>query len=218
MSITDHVAILANSALATPLPNKLKDGHPLEHFALLAFAPNAESDLLAMITERATASFGALHPDISMSVETNASRKKPLPGIPGDWLVVRGVSRFAPEIYGADGVQVTITPESTNAIRQLFYAGRRVRVTLAAWAWSHPSGKRGISFNLNGIMDAGPGERLPIGNNSSAAFAGHAQQGQAAPQQPAPQSANPFGGAQQAAANPFAQAANAPQSANPFAK
>jgi len=215
MSITDHVAILANSALATPLANKLKDGHPLEHFALLAFAPDAQVDLLAMITERATASFGALHPDISLSVETNASRKKPLPGIPGDWLVVRGVSRFAPEIYGADGVQVTITPESTNAIRQLFYAGRRVRVTLAAWAWSHPSGKRGISFNLNGIMDAGPGERLPIGNNSGAAFAGHAQQGQPAPQQA---TANPFGGAQQATANPFAQAANAPQSANPFAK
>ena len=217
--ISDHIAILTHFALATPQANKLKAGNPLEFFALLAMAPEAGSDLQAIAQGAAQNLFGGLHPDVQVGVERNSARKKPLPGIPADWFIIRAVTRFAPEVYSAKGEQLRQdTPDGQAAIKSTFYAGKRVRANLTAFPWTHPQGGRGVSFNLAGIMDAGQGgERLSIGNDSASAFAKFADPKAAAP---APASQSPAAvptpaNTPASAANPFAQGAAA---ANPFAQ
>lgn len=225
--ISDHIAILTHSSLATAQANKLKAGNPLEFFALLAFAPEAGPDLQAVALAAAQPNFGGLHADVSVGVERNSARKKPLPGIPGDWFIVRAVTRFAPEVYSAAGEQLRQdTPDGQSAIKTTFYAGKRVRANVTGYAWTHAQGGRGVSFNLAGIMDAGQGgDRLSIGNDSASTFAKFANPNAPAPipasQSPAPaQTASPFGASQQQTAQPAQQAnpfAQATGSANPFA-
>jgi hypothetical protein len=106
----------------------------------------------------------------------------------------------------------------------VFYAGKRVRAALNAFAWNF-KGKDGISFNPNGLMDAGEeGERLNIGLGATVnAFAAYANPNAVTAQPPGTNAqeasapagqGNPFGQQQQAAASTGAAA----QEANPFAQ
>lgn len=228
--ITDHVAILASHALAQQAANELKGGK-LEYYAVVAFPPAAGADIMALMASVATGG------DISKyehSVKQNQHTKKPIVGIPGDWLIVRAATQFPPYIADAAGAQLSqADPAQQAAIRSVFYAGKRVRAAINAYAWNF-KGKDGISFNIDGVMDAGEaGERLNIGQGATVnAFAAHANPN--AVTQPAPgtnaQTANtpaaqgnPFGGtpatqtaAPAASVDPFAQAPAA--NANPFAQ
>lgn len=206
-NLIDHVAILTHSALAQAVPNKLKGGR-MEYYAVIAFPPAASTALHELC--KAT---GAMGPGVQVGVETNAARKSPIPGIPADWFVVRGATQFAPFIADEAGTQLDQSnSEHAAKIRQQFYAGKRVRAAFSAYHWSHPTGGKGISFNVDGVMAVEDGERLAVGNGEMLnVFAQHAQA--------------PAAGA--AAANPFAGAAPAPApapvaaapvaSANPFA-
>ena len=222
MSISDHIAILTHAALAVPVPNKLKPAQPLEYYAVIAYPPTAANDLQAIALNAASAMFGGLN-GVAVGVKRNQDFDKPLPGVPGEWFIVRAASKFAPEIYAADGVQLLqSTPDGQARIRQEFFAGKRVRVNLTAYAWTYGKDKKGVSFNLPGLMDAGEGgDRLPMGNDSASAFAKHAN-ANAAPAQTIAQSPVAKVSAAAAAAastafdaNPFAQVAPSPS--NPFA-
>ena len=225
--ITSHVAILASHALATTAANELKGGK-LEYYAVLAFPPSAGADLFALMQSVAAGG------DVSKyehSVKQNQHTKKPIAGIPADWLIVRAATQYPPYIADATGAQLDqATPAGQAAIRSTFYAGKRVRAALNAFSWNF-KGKDGISFNPNGLMDAGEeGERLNIGLGATVnAFAAYANPNAAPAVQPdanaqeaaAPaQQANPFGATQTAApaasADPFAQ--RPPANANPFAQ
>lgn len=223
-NLIDHVAILTSSALATPQVNKLKPGRGPEYYAVIAFPPAAGLALQALCQQVAT-----LTADVQVNVKPNASTKKPIVGIPGDWLIVRASTQYAPYIADVSGKQlVQDNPADAAAIRQQFYAGKRVRAALSAFAWSHATGGKGVSFNVDGIMAVEDGERLAIGNgamvNAFEKFAQPAAAGgttgaqnpfatthAAAAPAPAPApavaapAANPF--AQPATASPFAQAA-----------
>lgn len=223
MAITDHIAILAHSALVAKVKNKNNDR--MEFYAVLAFPPSAANDLMSVFTDRTN---GAPLGNFKISVSTNAQSKKPIAGVPGDWFVVRSATQYAPFLSDVQGVQLDQDDVAQHGtIRQTFYAGKRVRASISAWSWVNKTGEHGLSLNLHGIMDAGvEGERLAIGNSAANAFAQHAKpnaQGAADvlsnTPAAAPATANPFGGPQTAAAssaNPFQQAAPA-ASTNPFA-
>lgn len=216
-NLIDHVAILTSSALAIPQVNKLKPGRGPEFYAVIAFPPAAGQALMAICQAA-----GTLAPDVQVNVKPNASTKKPIVGIPGDWLIVRAATQYAPYVADESGKQLLQDkPEDSAKIRQGFYAGKRVRAALSAFAWNHPTGGKGISFNIDGVMAVEDGERLAIGNGAMVnAFEKFAQAPAAAA------AANPFApiapavepgivvGAS-AAANPFAAAGTA--AANPFA-
>lgn len=231
MSLMDHVAILTHSALDVAKVNRLKDTKPLEYFAVLAFPPAAGAELQALCQQVAGGPLGAYE----IGITTNAQKgQKQLPGIPGDWFVVRAATQYAPYVAGADGTQLEQgNPAHANIIRTAFYAGKKVRAALTAFTWNYKNTKQGISFNLQGIMDAGEeSERMNIGVGVTAnAFAAYGKPGAVtgnvaamnanAETRPA-NNGNPFaagGNAQPAAApaaqsgNPFAQAAG---SNNPF--
>lgn len=216
-NLIDHVAILTSSALATPQVNKLKPARGPEYYAVIAFPPAAGLALQALCQQVAT-----LTADVQVNVKPNASTKKPIVGIPPDWLIVRASTQYAPYIADVSGKQlVQDNPADAAAIRQQFYAGKRVRAALSAFAWSHATGGKGVSFNVDGIMAVEDGERLAIGNgamvNAFEKFAQPAAAGAVAG------STSPFAGAAPApapaaaapapAANPFAQ----PATASPFA-
>lgn len=209
-NLIDHVAILTHSALAQAVPNKLKGGR-MEFYAVIAFPPAAGEALHELC--KAT---GAMGPGVQVNVKPNASGSKPIPGVPGDWLIVRAATQYAPFIADESGKQLEQTnPEHQALIRQQFYAGKRVRAAFSAFAWSHATGGKGISFNIDGVMAVEDGERLAVGNGAMVnAFAQHARPGAAT-------------GTPQGAANPFAtpHAAAAPAAtpapaanANPFAQ
>lgn len=238
MALSDHIAILTHASLATAVLNKLNPNKAPEYFALFAFPPEAGADLQAAALAAAQPMFGGLS-NVQIGVKRNSQAKTPLPGIPGDWFVVRAASQFAPEVYSAKGeLLLQSTPDGLSAIHQTFFAGKKIRANLSAYAWTYGKDGRGVSFNLAGLMDAGVGgDRLPIGNDSGSAFAKHANPnappsttinqspasatgavgdpfgGNAQPQQAAQQqAAQP----QQASADPFAQASGNAV-ANPFA-
>ncbi|WP_298379337.1 ssDNA-binding protein [uncultured Bradyrhizobium sp.] len=221
-NLIDHVAILTSSALASAQVNKLKPGRGPEFYAVIAFPPAAGAALHALCLQVAT-----LTADIQVNVKPNASTKKPIVGIPPDWLIVRASTQYAPYVADESGKQLMQdVPTDAAKIRQCFYAGKRVRAALSAFAWSHATGGKGVSFNIDGVMAVEDGERLAIGNgamvNAFEKFAQPAAAGAVAG------SANPFAGASTgnaaapaaapapaANANPFAAAATA--GANPFA-
>jgi hypothetical protein len=228
--LTQFVSILAQSALATPVTNKIKASQPLEFYARIAFPPEAIAALMEMVQAAAGAAFGGLHPDVQHGITTNATATKPIPGIPGDWLLVRVASQYAPYVADAAGKQLPqVDPAAQGVIKTTFYPGKRVRAAISAFTWTHKTGGRGISYNLDGIMaTATDSDRLNIGTGVVAnVFQQFAQaqaaaptfaQAQAAPAQVAAfaaPTANPFGAAAPAdSANPFAQAQT---QANPFA-
>lgn len=235
MSLDNHIAIITHSSLAAAVTNKLNPTKPAEFFAQLAFPPEAGGELQTLCL---IAACGQPLTNFQIGVTTNEAKgQKQLPGVPGNYLVVRAATQYAPYIAAADGSQLDqANPQHAQVIKTAFYAGRKVRAALSAYAWNF-GGKQGISFNLNGVMDAGEeGERLNIGQGATVnAFAAHAKPGAVtgnvaamnanAETRPA-NNANPFaaagGNVQPAAApaasvqgaNPFAQAA--PAGANPF--
>jgi hypothetical protein len=209
-NLIDHIAILTNSSLAQPVPNKLKGGR-MEYYAVIAFPPAAGEALHDLC--KAT---GAMGPGVQINVKPNASGSKPIPGVPGDWLVVRAATQYAPFIADETGAQLdqaAAKPEAAEAnrarIRSEFYAGKRVRAAFSAYAWSHATGGKGISFNVDGVMAVADGERLAIGNGAMVnAFAHHAQ----------PAAAGSTAGAQSPFATTHAAAAPAAAVAQPVAK
>lgn len=242
MAITDHVAILAHSSLDAPRVNRLNPEKPASFYAQIAFPPSAGADLQALAA--AVAPGGNLA-GLEIGVKTNGSLAKPLPGIPADWFVVRSSTQFAPYVADGAGNQLDQSNPANHAtIKTHFYAGKKVRGALSAYSWEHPATRRrGISFNLQGVMAADEGERLNIGagvvvnafqqyadpSKAAAATAVPSANAQAAAAAPA---GNPFGQSSvssptnpltsapvattQQSANPFAQAT--PAGANPFAQ
>lgn len=236
-NLIDHIAILTSSALATPQVNKLKPQRGPEFYAVIAFPPAAGQALHELCKIAGTNAFGGLGADVSIRVAPNASTKKPIVGIPGDWLIVRASTQYAPYVADQSGKQLDqneVDPsdpgkaeKNRQAIRQQFYAGKRVRAALSAYGWTHPQSGKGISFNIDGVMAVEDGERLAIGNGAMVnAFEKFAQPAAAggttgaqnpfatthAAAAPAPvaapaANANPFAAAGAGAANPFAPAA-----------
>ena len=213
--ITDFVAILAHSSLAMARPNKLKPGSPPTFYAEVCFPPEAGAVLAALASAVAPGNSLAGQ---EVGVKVNAQKAKPIPGIPGDWLVVKSSTQFAPYVADVAGAQIVQGDAAANAkIQAMFYAGKKVRASVSPFAWTHAqTGRRGVSFNLTGIMEAGDAERLNIGSGMTAnAFAkyGVRADGQ---QAPAP-AANPFA-AQAPAPQPQQQVVQPAASANPFAQ
>jgi Protein of unknown function (DUF2815) len=223
MAITDHIAILAHSSLDVPRVNRLNPQKPASFYAQIAFPPSAASELAALA--QAVAPGGNLA-GLEVGVKTNGALAKPLPGIPADWFVVRSSTQFAPYVADGAGNQLDQNNPATHGmIKTQFYAGKKVRAALSAFAWTYAAtGKRGISFNLNGVMAADEGERLNIGAGVVVnAFQQYADPSKAASNVVVPganaqtvaatPAGNPFG--TQTAAQPAAQPA---ASANPFAQ
>lgn len=211
MALTDHVAILAHSSLDVPRVNRLNPQKPASFYAQIAFPPAAAGDLQALAA--AVAPGGNLA-GIEVGVKTNGQLAKPLPGIPSDWFVVRSSTQFAPYVADGAGNQLDQSnPASHATIKTQFYAGRKVRAALSAFAWTYPAtGRRGISFNLQGVMASDEGERLNIGAGVMVnAFQQYADPAKAASVTPVP-GAN----AATTAATQVAQTAAAAASANPF--
>jgi hypothetical protein len=233
MALTDHIAILTYHALAQPQQNKKKAAKPLEYFAVIAFPPTAADDLKALLLGVAP---GGSLAGVDVRVPRNSQNAKPIPGVPGDWFIIRAATQFPPHLADEAGRQLDQATQ-VGDIRLKFYPGKRVRVALSAYPWNF-QGKAGISFNLNGVMAVSDGERLNIGNQAASAFASYVDPSagasnasanpfgntasQAAPQQ----NGNPFGGSAQtgtssgstagAGADPFQQS-NRTAAANPFA-
>ena len=228
--LAGYEAILTHHAIVTPQVNKLKPGKPAEFYALIALPATAQSDLWQIIVDRATQAFGRAD-GVEHGIKTNATSKKPIPGVPGDALVVRAASQYAPEIYDADGSLLNPqNPAHLQVIKSKFFAGTRVRTILTPFHWTF-QGRNGVSFNLAGIMlvpsDA---QRLAIGGvDTAGAFKQYAQAGAgsaaAMGAASSPAAANFAAGGNPGAvatgagtANPFAQAAGgaAAGGANPF--
>lgn len=220
--LTDHIAILLYSSLDQARTNRLNPNKPAAFFAQIAFPPTAGSDLHQLVSSVAP---GGQLAGLEIGVNQASTLKKPIPGIPGDWLVVRASTQFAPTILNTQGQAVT----GSEAIRATFYPGRRIRGALSVFPWNHPTtGRKGVSFNLQGVMDAGPGERLAIGDGVTVnAFQAYAQSGGG---QATAGATNPFGGVAPSptpastATNPFASAGSGgsvgagAQNNNPFAQ
>lgn len=202
MALTDHIAILTHAALAEPVVNKKKASKPSEFYALIAFPPAAGNDLADLAKQVAP---GGNLAGLSMNVKPNSKQGKPIPGVPDDWFIVRAATQFAPYIADAHGKQMDQSTDAA-AIRTKFYAGKKIRAALTAFAWNY-DGKPGVSYNLAGVMEAGDGERLAIGNSAPAAFEKYADKS-APTTAPAPAAIgdNPFaqtGASTGATANPF---------------
>lgn len=200
--LTDHIAILLYNSLDQARINRLSPTKPPTYFAQIAFPPSAGTDLQTLITSVAP---GGSMAGLELGVHVHSSVKKPFPGIPGDWLIVRSSSQFAPTLMDQQGQPVA----GADAIKALFYPGRRIRGALTSFPWAHSAtNRKGVSFNLAGVMDAGPGERLAIGDGVTVnEFQKYATAG-SDKTAPAPGSVN----------NPFATNGTAPAANNPFAQ
>lgn len=219
--ITDHVAILTHAALAKPVQNRKKAAKPMEYYAVIAFPPSAGQDLADLA--RGVAPGGNLTGQ-RISVKPNSQKAKPIPGIPGDWLIVRAATQFAPQVYDIHGKMLE-QETAASQIQAKFYAGKKIRAAVTAFAWPDKGEGPGISYNLAGVMEVADGERLNIGNGDVAsAFGKYAQPGESAPATGT--QGNPFGAqggsppgtptAQAGGDNPFAQAGSAGSALNPF--
>lgn len=211
---TDFVAILAHSSLAAARPNRLKPGTPPTFYAEVCFPPEAAGALQALAASIAP---GGNLAGLQVGVKLNSQKTKPIPGVPGDWFVVRSSTQFAPYVADAAGQQLVQGDPAVNArIGAMFYAGKKVRAALSPFSWTF-QGRSGISFNLTGVMEAGDAERLNIGSGVTAnAFAKYANPNAAAPAAAPAQAANPF--ATPTTGTPLAQANQPSTSANPFAQ
>lgn len=238
MALDAHVAILAHSSLDKLAVNRANPEKAPSFYAQLCFPPEAGADLQAIAARVAP---GGSFDGLEVGVKLNSQVGKPVPGVPGNWFVVRASTQYAPYVADGSGAQLEQgNVAHANIIRTHFYAGKKVRAALSAFAWNHTkTGRRGISFNLDGVMAVEDGERLNIGSGVIVnAFAKHADptkavgnlpqptfsQPAAQPEQSPAAAANPFGAQTQTTAaaapagNPFAQAAPAAAAnANPFA-
>jgi|SRR5579859_660856 len=214
MSITDHIAILTHHALAQAQPNRKKAGKPLQFYSVLAFPPAAAGDLQAL--SAAVAPGGSLT-GLKVGVRRNQQLDKPIPGVPGDWFIIRASTQFPPYLADEGGNQLSQDTQQA-AIRVKFYAGKKVRAAISAFYWPNEGG--GISFDLSGVMAVSDGERLNIGNTAANAFASYVDPNVAAAQATAAQAASASttnaGTSGNRSADPFQQSAK-PTTANPFA-
>lgn len=236
MALDQHVAILAHASLDVPRVNRLNPEKPAAFYAQIAFPPAAGPDLQALAAAVAP---GGNFAGLEVGVKTNAQLAKPLPGVPSDWFVIRSSTQFAPYVADGAGNHLDQNLQANHAtIKSLFYAGKKVRASLSAFFWTHPAtGRRGISFNLQGVMAWEDSERLNIGSgvivntfnqyaDPSKAAGNVAAPGANAQTVAAQNTGNPFGGQQQqtqgaagsTSANPFAQTQTAGASNNPFAQ
>lgn len=211
MSLDSHIAILTHSSLAEATPNKKKVGNPLQFYAKIAFPPEAGADLAQLAKDVAP---GGSLSGVQVGVKTNAASDTPIPGIPGDWFIVRAATQYAPAVIARNGQRLDQETHKA-AIKAAFYPGRRIRAILSAFTWTYDK-KNGVSFNLVGVMDAGDGERMNIGTEAIVGntFAQYADA--SAPDQTGKASNgqdNPFGNA--APATAAAEPASA-SNANPF--
>lgn len=234
MALDQHVAILAHSSLDVPRVNRLNPEKPAAFYAQIAFPPSAGADLQALAAAVAP---GGSFAGLEVGVKTNGQLAKPLPGVPSDWFVIRSSTQFAPYVADGAGNHLDQNVQANHAtIKSLFYAGKKVRASLSAFFWAHPAtGRRGISFNLQGVMAWEDAERLNIGQgvivntfqqyaDPAKAAGSVATPGQNAQTVATQNTGNPFGGQQQAntgagaaqGANPFAQ--QPAGNANPFAQ
>ena len=223
-AVAGFEAILTHHSLVSAQVNKLNPGKAPEYYALLAFPAAAQQALWAVLVEKAQAEHNMAQ-GFSHGIKTNQSSGKPIVGVPGDSIMVRAASQYAPEIYDADGAKFELTnPAHIQAIKSKFHAGCRVRAILTPFGWNF-QGKKGVSFNLAGLMYVpSDAPRLSIGGaDVGGAFKKYAQAG--AGGMPANATGNPggadvqsspFGGAA-ATGNPFQQNGAAAQSGNPFA-
>lgn len=185
MAITDHVGTLVAGSFDKPQLNKLKKDAPPQFYAVVAFDPAAGA---ALGEAMATVAPGGNWAGLQHGVKKNSTLAKPYVGIPDDALIVRFSSQYAPEIYDLSGQPVAATQENSAHIRSQLFAGQRVRINGAPYAWNF-QGKQGLSFNLYGVLAVGGGERRattggsfdqylpeqsqqsqPAGNGSAAAF------------------------------------------------
>jgi len=78
--------------------------------------------------------------------------EKDLDGYDEGWHFMNVKSGYAPSVLDQRRQEI-IDPER-------IFAGCWVRVHLTAWAWSHETGGKGISFSLNSVQLVREGERL----------------------------------------------------------
>ncbi|ABR10555.1 BcepNY3gp20 [Burkholderia phage BcepNY3] len=216
--LAGYEAILTHHSIITPQINKLKPTKPAEFYALIALPAAAQADLWAILCERATSAFGHAN-NFEHGIKTNATSKKPIAGVPGDALVVRAASQYAPEIYDADGTLLNPqNPAHLQTIKAKFFAGTRVRTILTPFHWTF-QGRNGVSFNLAGIMLVpSEAQRLAIGGvDTASAFKKFAQPGTGGV--PATAGAPTDAAAAFAAGgNPDAAGGTLPANPNPFAQ
>lgn len=162
MAITDHVGILVAGSFDRPQINKLKKDAPAQYYAVVAFEPSAGADLGEAMGSVAP---GGNWQALQHGVKKNASLAKPYAGIPDDALIVRFASQFPPEIYDDQGRAVPASQDNSAHIRSQLFAGQRVRINGAPYAWNF-QGKQGLSWNLYGGMAVGGGERRAAAGGS----------------------------------------------------
>lgn len=162
MAITDHVGILVAGSFDRPQINKLKKDAPAQYFAVVAFEPSAGADLGEAM---AGVSPGGNWASVQHGVKKNSTLAKPYAGIDDNALIVRFSSQYAPEIYDQAGKIVPATQDNSPHIRSQLFAGQRVRINGAPYAWNF-QGKQGLSFNLYGVMTVGGGERRATAGGS----------------------------------------------------
>lgn len=184
MAITDHVGILVAGSFDRPQINKLKKDAPAQYYAVVAFEPSAGADLGEAMGSVAP---GGNWQALQHGVKKNAALTKPYAGIPDDALIVRFASQFAPEIYDEAGKLVPASQENSAHIRSQLFAGQRVRINGAPYAWNF-QGKQGLSWNLYGGMAVGGGERRQAAGGSFDQYLPkQTSDFEKATQQPAPQ-------------------------------
>lgn len=205
MAITDHVGTLVAGSFDRPQINKLKKDAPAQYYAVVAFEPSAGADLGDAMSGVAP---GGNWASVQHGVKKNSTLPKPYAGIDDNALIVRFSSQYAPEIYDQAGAVVPATQDNSAHIRSQLFAGQRVRINGAPYAWNF-QGKQGLSFNLYGVMAVGGGERRATAGGSfdkylpepgSQAPAGNADAfGSSQPQPTSTGNADPF---QQTNSNP----------------
>lgn len=230
MALQDHVAIILSCSLDRASKNRKKPTAPPRYYVRAALPPAADGDLGEAMAQVAP---GGNWQATSHNIRANSMLKKPYPGVPDDWRIVKFDTQYPVPLYAPDGSEIFVSAENSARIRSEFYAGQRARIEGSPYLWNN-DGETGISWNLWGVMAVGGGDRLPGSGGSG--FAAYRPQGAgAAPQQSGGFGTNtPADGGQQqqqsggfgapaqgapagaAGTNPFQQPANA-GNGNPFA-
>lgn len=213
MAITDHVGILVAGSFDRPQVNKLKKDAPPQYYAVVAFEPAAGADLAESMASIAP---GGNWQALQHGVKKNATLPKPYAGVPDDALIVRFSTQYPVEIYDQDGRNVAPSADNSAHIRSQLYAGQRVRINGAPYAWNF-QGKQGLSWNLYGVMAVGGGERRAAAGGSFDAYLPKQRndfESASASNQATAQSAPPAN-TTQANGNPFQQSGGN-TAANPF--
>lgn len=147
------VCRLAFPALFTPRPT-VRGGTDEKYQATILIPPDVSLDpFRAAMKAAAIAEFGDLD-GISrekLPIKTCASKTN-LAGYEEGWHFINTKSQFQPDV-----VDQKVDP----IIQQdLIYAGCWCRFSIHAYAWSHPTGGKGVSFGLDAVQLIREGDRL----------------------------------------------------------